>query len=73
MFETERENIRLWLAEGLGQLRKEGFWEQQEVSDIYVIPFEGEDEISTEELIATYNEMDQGHHGSEYLEYLEER
>ncbi len=73
MYETERENIRLWLAEGLGQLRKEGFWKKQEVSDIYVIPFEGEDEISTEELIATYNEMDQGHHGPEYLEYLEER
>lgn len=73
LHEEEIKNIRLWQAEALGQLRKEGYWEQQGCADIYVIPFEGEDEISTEELVAAYKEMDQGHHGTEYLEYLEER
>jgi len=66
------EQIRRWQAEALGQLRTEGFWEQQGNADIQVIPFEGEDEISAEELEETYREMDRGYHGAEYLEYLEE-
>ncbi len=73
LLEEENKNIRFWLAEALGQLRKEGFWAQQENADIYVIPFEGEDEISDEELIETFQLMDQGCHGKEYLEYLEDR
>lgn len=65
------EQIRYWQAEALGQLRAEGFWEQQGNPDIQVIPFEGEDEVSAEELSETYKEMDRGYHGDEYLVYLE--
>lgn len=65
------EQIRRWQAEALGQLRAEGFWEKQGNPDIWVIPFEGEDEISVEELAETYKEMDRGYHGEEYLMYLE--
>ncbi len=72
LHDEEIENIRSWLAEALGQLRKEGFWEQQGNANIYVIPFSGEDKISKEELIMTYKEMDQGYHNTEYLDYLEE-
>lgn len=70
--EKEREDIRMWQAQALGELRKEGFWEAQGNADIYVIPFEGEGDIEQEEMIATFKEMDQGCHGSEYLEYIEE-
>ncbi len=70
--EQERENIRFWLAQALGELRCEGFWEHQGHADIYVLPFEGECEISKEELISTYKEIDRGCHGTEYFEYLEE-
>lgn len=67
------EQIRHWQAEALGQLRAEGFWEKQGNPDIWVIPFEGEDEISVEELAETYKEMDRGYHGEEYLMYLEDK
>ena len=70
LHEEEVLNIRFWMAETLGELRAEGFWEQQGNKDIYVIPFEGEDEISVEELKATYMEMDRECHGQEYLQYL---
>lgn len=65
------EQIRYWQAEALGQLRVEGFWEQQGNPDIQVIPFEGEDEVSAKELSETYKEMDRGYHDDEYLVYLE--
>lgn len=71
-FEEECEQIRLWLAQALGELRKEGFWEKQGNAGLYVIPFGGECDIEQEELIETYKIMDCGYHGEEYLEYLEE-
>ncbi len=64
------ERIRRWQAEALGQIRAEGFWEQQGNPDIQVIPFEGEDEISVDELTENYKEMDRGYHDGEYWEYL---
>lgn len=70
-FEEERKQIRLWVAESLGELRKEGFWEEQDNPDLYVIPFGGECDIEKEELEKTYHEMDLGCHGTEYLDYLE--
>lgn len=69
-FDEERRQIRMWMAEVLGQLRKEGFWEQQGSADLYVIPFGGECDIETEELIDTYRVMDAGCHKGEYLDYL---
>lgn len=69
-FEKECEQIRMWMAEGLGQLRKEGFWEEQGSTGLYVIPFGGECDIETEELIKTYHMMDLGCHGTEYVDYL---
>lgn len=71
-FEEEREQIRMWMAEALGTLRKEGFWEEQGNTDIYVIPFAGEDDIDYEEIVQTFLEMDQGCHGTEFLDYLED-
>ena len=68
--EEEAEQIRMWIAEALGELRKEGFWEKQGNAEIYVIPFEGEDEITAEELMETYHIMDKGCHGTEYEEYI---
>ena len=41
--------------------------------DIYVIPFSGECDIDYEEMVETFKEMDQGYHGAEYLDYLEEQ
>lgn len=67
----ELKEIRSWIAQALGELRSEGFWNMQGNPDIYVIPFEGECEISKEELISTYKEIDQGNHGSEFLDYIE--
>ena len=69
-FEDEAEQIRMWAAEALGKLRKEGFWEQQGSAKIYVIPFGGEDDIESEELLETYHIMDAGCHGTEYEEYI---
>lgn len=69
-FEEEREQIRMWMAEALGALRKEGFWEEQGNADIYVIPFDGECDIEYEEIVQTFHEMDQGCHGTEFLDYL---
>ena len=69
-FEEESKEIRFWMAEALGELRKEGFWEEQGNAGIYVIPFGGECEIDNEELIQTYHKMDLGYHGTEYLDYL---
>lgn len=69
-FEEEAEQIRMWIAEALGELRKEGFWEQQGSAELYVIPFGGEGDIETEELIETYHIMDAGCHGTEYEAYL---
>lgn len=71
-FDKECEQIRLWLAEALGELRKEGFWEEQGNAGLYVLPFGGECDIEQEEMIETYRVMDCGYHGEEYLEYLEE-
>ena len=72
-FEEEREQIRLWVAKALGELRKEGFWDKQGNADIYVIPFSGECDIDYEEMVQTFREMDQGYHDSEYLDYLAEQ
>lgn len=72
-FEKEREQIRLWVAEALGELRKEGFWDSQGNVDIYVIPFSGECDIDYEEMVQTFKEMDQDCHGTEYLDYLAEQ
>ncbi|MDE7478372.1 MAG: hypothetical protein K2M91_10555 [Lachnospiraceae bacterium] len=69
-FEEECGQIRMWIAEALGELRKEGFWEKQGNAGIYVIPFSGECEITYEEMVETFREMDQGYHGTEYLDYL---
>lgn len=72
-FEEEAEQIRMWVAETLGDLRKEGFWEEQGNADIYVIPFSGEDDIDYEEMVQTFRVMDQNCHGSEFLDYLAEQ
>lgn len=72
-FEEESEQIRMWVAETLGNLRKEGFWEEQGNADIYVIPFSGEGDIDYEEMVQTFRIMDQDCHGSEFLDYLAEQ
>lgn len=72
-FEQEKQAIRMWLAEALGELRAEGFWESVGNPDIYVLPFGGEDDITTEEMIETFQVMDQGCHDSEYIDYLKGR
>ncbi len=54
----------------LGGLRKSGFWEEQGNTGIYAIPLEGECGISAKELEETFQIMDQGCHGREYLDYL---
>lgn len=72
-FEKEREQIRMWIAEALGELRKEGFWEEQGKADLYVIPFGGECDIDYEEIVQTFREMDQDCHGTEFLDYLAEQ
>ena len=69
-FEEERQQIRIWMAEALGGLRKDGFWEGQGSAGLYVIPFGGEGDIDTEELEETWLLMDEGYHGNEYLDYL---
>lgn len=71
-FEEECGEIRMWMAEVLGGLRKEGFWEKEGNAGLYVLPFGGECDIETEELIETYHMMDLGCHGKEYLDYLKE-
>lgn len=58
------------MAEALGGLRREGFWEAQGSAELYVIPFGGEGDIGTEELIESYSVMDAGYHGTEYPDYL---
>lgn len=70
-FEEECEQIRLWMAKALGELRKEGFWKEQGNEDMYVIPFGGECDIDKEELVRTWHEMDLGCHGTEFLDYLD--
>lgn len=70
-FEDECEQIRFCIARTLGELRKEGFWREQGNEDLYVIPFGGECDIDKEELLQTYQEMDQGCHGTEYPDYLD--
>ena len=72
-FDEEREQIRMWMAEALGELRKEGFWDEQGNADIYVIPFSGEDDIDYEEMVQTFREIDQNYHGTAYLDYLAEQ
>ena len=69
-FDEECYLIRKWMAEALGELRKEGFFAEQGNADLLVIPFGGEDEISMEELMETWFLMDQGCHGTEYLDYI---
>lgn len=69
-FEEESGQVRMWMAEVLGELRMEGFWEEQGNPGLYVIPFGGECEIETEELIETYQLMDAGYHGTEYIDFL---
>ena len=69
-FEKECEGIRMWMAEVLGKLRKEGFWAEQGNAELYVLPFGGECDVDTEELIETYRMMDLECHGTEYLDYL---
>lgn len=72
-FEQEKRAVRMWLAEALGELRTEGFWESVGNPEIYVIPFGGEEDIKTEEMIATFQMMDQGCHDSEYIDYLKNK
>lgn len=69
-YEEECSQIRMWMAEVLGQLRKEGFWEEQGNAGLYVLPFSGECDIDTDELIETFYIMDGGYHGTEYVDYL---
>ena len=69
-FEKEKQTLRMWLAQALGELRTEGFWESAGNPQLYVIPFAGEDDIETPELIETFQIMDQGCHDSEYIDYL---
>ncbi len=69
-FAAECRQIRGWMAEALGGLRREGFWEAQGSAELYVIPFGGEGDIGTEELIESYSVMDAGYHGTEYPDYL---
>lgn len=69
-YDGECRQIRMWMAEALGELRKEGFWEEQGSVELYVIPFGGECDIASEELLETYSIMDAGYHGTEYLDYL---
>lgn len=69
-FERERRQIRGWMAEALGGLRREGFWEAQGSARLHVIPFGGEGDIGTEELLESYLVMDAGYHGAEYPDYL---
>lgn len=70
-FDEESRQIRMWMAQALGELRKEGFWKEQGSADLYVIPFSGECDIETEELMDTYRMMDAGYHKGGYLDYLE--
>lgn len=71
-FDSERAMFRTLMAGVLCNLRQEGFWKEQGLEKLYVIPFEGEDELPFEEKIATYLQMDFGCHSGEtdYLEYI---
>ena len=71
-FDSERAMFRTLMAGVLCSLRQEGFWKEQGLEKLYVIPFEGEDELPFEEKIATYLQMDFGGHSGEtdYLEYI---
>ena len=69
-FRQERMQLRLWLAEAFGELRREGFWNIQGNTDIYVLPFRGDCDIDYEEMVRTFHEMDQTCHGTEFLDYL---
>ena len=71
-FDSERAMFRTLMAGVLCNLRQEGFWKEQGLEKLYVIPFEGEDELPFEEKIATYLQMDFGCHAGEtdYLEYI---
>ncbi len=67
--EEETLEIRRLQAKAIGELRAEGFFEEQGCSDIYIVPFEAEG--ADKELHAElFKEMDRGVHGGEYLEHL---
>ncbi|WP_251614729.1 DUF4303 domain-containing protein [Pumilibacter muris] len=53
-FDSERAMFRTLMAGVLCNLRQEGFWKEQGLEKLYVIPFEAEDELPFEEKIATY-------------------
>lgn len=69
--EQEKAKIKMWQAEALGELRKEGFWKEQGKQDIYVIPF-AEEGCDEEEHIMLFEKMDLGSHGSEYVDHIED-
>lgn len=69
--EQEKAKIKMWQAEALGELRKEGFWKEQGNQDIYVIPF-AEEGCDEEEHIMLFEKMDLGSHGSEYVDHIED-
>lgn len=69
--EQEKAKIKIWQAEAMGELREEGFWEEQGNQDIYVIPF-SEEGCDEEEHIMLFEKMDLGSHGSEYVDHIEE-
>ena len=71
-FDCERATFRSLMAGVLCNLRQEGFWKEHGLENVYVIPFEGEDNLPLEEKIATYLQMDFGCHAGEtdYLEYI---
>ena len=52
-FDSERAMFRTLMAGVLCNLRQEGFWKEQGLEKLYVIPFEGEDELPFEEKVAT--------------------
>lgn len=71
-FDCERTMFRSLMAGVLCNLRQEGFWKEQGLENVYVIPFEGEDELPVEEKITAYLQMDYGCHSGEtdYLDYI---
>ena len=69
-FDEECYLIRMWMAEVLGELRREGFWKGLGKDDLLVIPFGGEDDIEADEMISAFEVMDAGAHNTEYTDYL---
>lgn len=71
-YEYEVKQIRYYMAEALGELRKEGFFTEVCENDLIVIPYEGEGEIEPQEVRETFELMDCGtHKDSTYYLYLE--